>query len=132
MATPDAPHDASRRRDPSTASAISNATDDRDVTISAEIQADHDAVHVTLDVAPIADDALESYVGSNLFLVWDRNAPDQVRRLVNLPHDIDPASAIITIHNGVLDLTARRRVPPTAGTTQAHHPTPHPDQGDTL
>ncbi len=93
-----------------------------DETMTAEVITDATKVHVTLDIRPIEDDRVSSYVGSNILLVWDRDEPDQARRLVNLPVDIDPATAVVAINNGVCDMTADRSSPDAnRGDTDTHH-----------
>ncbi|MBW3583873.1 MAG: hypothetical protein KY455_12330 [Euryarchaeota archaeon] len=73
-----------------------------------EVQVGDASVHVTLDIRPIAAGDLDYFVGSNLVLLWSRSEPEEVCSVVRLPVSVVPAECVVTVTNGVFDLTAPR------------------------
>lgn len=84
---------------------------DDDGTSRAEIQVAPDRVQVTFAVPDIPPRSLAHFVGSNLLLLWSKDAPETKRTMVRLPEDVRPDTSVVRCVNGVFDLTVLRKSP---------------------
>lgn len=70
-----------------------------------DVQVTGNRLYLTVELGEIPPDRLAHYLGSNVFVLWHRDAPDRAR-LLRLPVDIEPREAAIQVTNHVLDLVA--------------------------
>lgn len=96
-----------------------------DGTSRAEIQIEGDRLEVTFALPDLDPKVLEHFVGSNVLILWSREAPETQRTLVRLPVDVRPDTSVARFNNGVFDLTAL--VADAADASDAHPDVSPPD-----